>query len=106
MFRMSVVNVYHFYGETLKTISSSHSGVHRITLLTPVMLCIMLFLTHALGTVVPYILPMSRSDQSFPWDPHSQCVNRLALCTLVKVEFRMMYTEHRALSPTAQDSMK
>lgn len=69
MFRMSVVNVYHFYGETLKTISSSHSGVHRITLLTPVMLCITLFLTHALGTVVPYILLMSRSGQGFPWAP-------------------------------------
>lgn len=106
MFRMSVVNIYHFYGETLKTILSSHSGVHRITLLTLVMLCIMLFLTHALGTVVPYILPMSSSGQGFPWDPHSQCVNRLALYALVKVEFNLMYMEHRALSPTAQDTMK
>lgn len=51
---MSTVNIYHFYGETLETISSRCFGKHRITLLTLVLLCSrVLCLTCALGSGTP-----------------------------------------------------
>lgn len=75
---MSIFNIYHFYGETLETISSSCFDKHRIALLTLVLLCSRaLCLTCALGTVVP--LKTAHVEGSFPLDPSLPAVGVLHL---------------------------
>lgn len=103
---MSIVNIYHFYGETLETIPSRCFGKHRIILLTLVLLC-----SRALYlTCVPASIPLDpahgQGRAELPPGPCSPYDGSLALCTLVEVHFKMVCVWHRAWPPTEDGTIQ